>query len=361
MISFLWLLFPMQVKAQDEVMEYFDFHEVEQVLEELFPDEKVDFAKFIQSLTEEDSGEIGKKILNFLWQQISFELQNTRQSMAQILLIAMIAAIFHNFSGIFQNQHVAELSFYVLYMLLITICLNAFQILAESVAAGVSNLLNFFRALGPVYFMGVAITTGSATSIAFYNILLFLIYLVDILISRILLPLVRAFLVIRILNDMSKEEYLSKFGELIQMLTKWILRALLAGVIGINVIQGMLSPAIDAVKRKAIMGGSEALPFIGDAVGGMTEVVLGSAVLIRNGIGVAGVIICLAICIVPSVQMAVIVFVYRFTAAIVQPISEKRIVNCIGNMADSASLLLQIIMTSCVLFLIVIAIVANST
>ena len=123
----------------------------------------------------------------------------------------------------------------------------------------------------------------------------------------------------------------------------------------------MLSPAIDAVKRSVLKGGGEAIPIIGDAIGGITEVMLGTAVLIRNGIGVAGAIICVVICLIPIVEMAGVVVLYRFMAAIVQPISEKRMVNCIGNMAESASLLLQIILTSCALFLIVIATVSVST
>ena len=360
-ICLLWMLFPMRVCAQETIIDQFDFGEVEQVLDELFPEEKLNFSELLTCLTEGEASEVWGSLSTFLWNQITYELQNSKHGLVQILLIAILAALFHNFSGIFQNQHVAELSFYVLYMLLITICLNMTQVLITSVSLGVEKLLRFFQVLGPVYFMGVAITTGSATSIAFYNILLFVIYLVENLVTKVLLPLVQAYVVIRILNDLSKEEYLSKFGDLVHMVTKWILRALLAGVLGINMIQGMLAPAIDSVKRKAILGGTEAIPFIGDAAGGITDVVLGTAVLIRNGIGIAGVVVCLAICIVPTVQMAIIAFLYRFTAAIIQPISEKRIVNCVGNMADGANLLLQIILNTCVLFLITIAIVTNST
>ena len=57
--------------------------------------------------------------------------------------------------------------------------------------------------------------------------------------------------------------------------------------------------------------------------------------------------------------IAAIVVLYRLLAAVVQPISEKRMINCIGNMADGASLLLQIVLTSGALFLIVIATVSN--
>ncbi len=354
-----WFFIPSHVIAQMNVQDYFNYQEVDHMLEEIFPEEKIKFSELVSKITEGE--EVWETLWEFLGQQITYEFQNARRSLIQILLIVLVAAVFHNFSEVFQSQQVAEIGFYVLYMIFVTICIGTFHTLLGTVGEGVTKLLNFFRALGPVYFMGVAITTGSATSIAFYNILLFIIYLADLLIKNMLLPLVQMFFVFRILNEMSKEEYLSKFGDLIQMLIKWILRGFLAGVAGISVIQGMLSPAIDAVKRSVLTRGGEALPVLGDAIGGVTEVMLGTAVLIRNGIGIAGVVICIAICLVPIVQMAGIVILYRLAAAIVQPISEKRMVNCIGNMADGASLLLQIIMTSCALFLIVIAIVANTT
>ena len=338
---------------------YFDFQGVEEVLREIFPKEKIVFSELVMKITE------GENIWETLWDyfvaQISYEFQSARGNMVQLLLIVLVAAVFHNFAEIYQNKQVSELGFYVLYMLFISICLGTFRVLLDSVSAGVSNLLNFFKALGPIYFMGVAITTGNVTSIAFYNIMLFVIYLTEVLVTNILLPLVQTFFILRILNEMSKEEYLSKFGDLIQMIVKWILRILMAAVVGMNVVQGMLSPAIDAVKRSALLRGGEAIPFIGDAVGGAAELMLGTVVLIRNGIGIAGAVICIAICLVPIAQMAGVVILYKLAAAMVEPISEKRMVNCIGNMADGASLLLQIIITICVLFLIVIAIVASST
>ena len=122
-----------------------------------------------------------------------------------------------------------------------------------------------------------------------------------------------------------------------------------------------MSPAIDSVKRSILYRGGEALPVIGDAIGGAAEVVLGTAVLIKNGIGVAGAVICIAICMAPVIQMGVIALIYKLVAAMVQPISEKRMVGCISSMADGAEILLKIIFTSGVLFLVTIAMVASTT
>lgn len=355
----LWLFIPCQAKAQTNIETYFDYGEVNAVLDDIFPESKASFSELVTEIIEGES--IGKTLWYYIKQQASYEFRSVKKSMVQIFLIALVAAVFRNFSGVFQNQQAAELGFYVLYMLFITICVGVFQVLVESVESAVTHLLDFFRAMGPVYFMGVAITTGNATSIAFYNILLFIIYLMDVLVKNVLLPLIQTYFVLRVLNELSKEDYLTKFGELIEMLVKWVLRGLLAGVVGIGMIQGMLTPAIDSVKRSVITGGGEALPIIGDAVGGVTEVVLGTAVLIRNGIGAAGAAVCVAICAVPVIKMAGIVVLYRLTAAVIQPISEKRMVNCVGTMADGAGLLLHMIVTSGALFLIVIAIVTNST
>jgi stage III sporulation protein AE len=209
--------------------------------------------------------------------------------------------------------------------------------------------------------MAVALATGSVTSIAFYNMILILICIVELVIQSFLIPLVQVYMVIRILNDLSTEEYLSKFGELLHTVVVWVLRTMLGAVIGINLIQGLLAPAIDSVKRSVLLRGGEAIPIIGDVIGVASEVVLGTTVLIKNGIGVAGAIICIAICMAPVVQMAVVTLMYKLTAALIQPISEKRIVGCVSSMADGSEILLRVIFTSGVLFLITIAMVANTT
>lgn len=350
-----------QVEIEEELFSQFEFSEMESFLNELFPDEKMGFQEMIKGLISGDIKFSGEFLWNLISKQFFYEFNNTKSALIHVLAIVIIAAVFRNFSGVFQNNQISEMCFYVLYMLLITICLNSFRILIASATSGLSSLLEFLKLLGPIYFMAVAVATGSATSIAFYNMILILICVVELLIQTILIPLVQIYMVIRILNDLSTEEYLSKFGELIHTIVVWILRTMLGAVIGINLIQGLLAPAIDSVKRSVLLRGGEAIPIIGDVIGGASEVVLGTAVLIKNGIGASGAIICIAICMAPVVQMAVVTLMYKLTAALIQPISEKRIVGCISSMADGAEILLRVIFTSGVLFLITIAMVANTT
>ena len=100
---------------------------------------------------------------------------------------------------------------------------------------------------------------------------------------------------------------------------------------------------------------------IGDLIGGSTEIVLGTAVLIKNGIGIVGMIICLIVCLPPLIQMGVTALLYQLVSAVAQPISDKRMVNCIGSVADGSKMLLKITATIGILFLLTIAVVAATT
>lgn len=367
-LLFLFLLVPINVKATDEVANIeeelfaeFDFTEIDQMLEDIFPGEKIGFLEMVTKLI---SGELDfsvEVIKEFAWNQLAFELSNSKSGLIHILLLVIVAAIFANFSSVFKSKQVSEIGFSMMYMFLLTVCLSNFHILVQSVAENLQKLMNFMEVLGPVYFLAVGMARGSMTSVAFYQLILVLIFLVELLILNFLLPAVKIYFIVKVIGEFSPEIPLSKFAEFLEMIVNWSLKTLTASIIGINVIQGLLMPAIDSVKRSVLLKSGEAIPMIGDLIGGSTEIVLGTAVLIKNGIGVVGMIICLIVCLPPLVQMGVTALMYQLVSAVAQPISDKRMVNCIGSVADGSKMLLKITATIGILFLLTIAVVASTT
>ena len=350
-----------QEEIQDSLMDKFDFSEIDGMLDEIFPNEKLNIREVLSGLITGDLEFSFELIKQLIVDQFTYELKNSRSGMIHILILVIVAAIFTNFSSVFKSTQVAEISFSMLYMFLITIALSNFRILVDAAAMNLERLLEFMKLLGPVYFFAVALATGSSTSVMFYQLVLMLIFFVEMLILNFLIPVTQIYVMIRILSELSPEVHLTKFAELIETIVSWTLKTLLAGVMGLNIIQGLLSPAIDAVKRSLITKGSGAIPIIGDAISGAAEVVLGTAVLIRNGIGVVGMIVCFVICLAPLIQMAVTALLYQVIAALIQPISDKRMVDCVSSIADGAKMLLRIVFTTGMLFLLTIAVVATTT
>ena len=350
-----------QEEVQESLLDKFDFSEIDDMLAEIFPNKKLNFREVLGGLITGDLELSFELIKQVIMDQFTYELRNSRSGMIHILLLVIVAAIFTNFSSVFKSTQVAEISFSMLYMFLITICLSNFRILVDAATMNLERLLEFMKLLGPVYFFAVALASGSSTSVMFYQLTLLLIFFVEMVILNFLIPVTQIYLMMRILSELSPQIHLTKFAELIETVVSWTLKTLLAGVIGLNVIQGLLSPAIDAVKRSIITKGSGAIPIIGDAISGTAEVVFGTAVLIRNGIGVVGMIVCLVICLAPLIQMTVTALLYQVIAALIQPISDKRMVDCVSSIADGSKMLLRIVFTTAMLFLLTIAVVAATT
>ena len=347
--------------STESVLDDYDFDEIDESLAQIFPQEKLDFKETVRAVLSGDIKLTADLLNRLIKEQIGYAFEGCRSNLIHMILLALMAALFTNLSNVFQNKQISEMSFYVIYLMMIALAINSFQAVIDWVSDGVNTISGFMSVFCPIYFVAVSVAKGSVTAAAFYHLVLLLIYLVELIISKFLLPVIHVYIMIRVLNHLSEEDYLSKFAELLEIAVSWILKTFVAGIVGINLVQGLINPAIDTVKRSAITRGAEAIPGIGDVLGGTAEVVAGTAVLIKNGIGMAGAIICFALCIVPLVQVALIVLMYKLSAAVIQPVSDKRVIGCLESVAEGCRLLLRVVFTTGLLFLLTIVIVATMT
>ena len=118
----------------------------------------------------------------------------------------------------------------------------------------------------------------------------------------------------------------------------------------------MISTKINILSKAA-----SAIPGVGDVLSGAGSVVIGTATVVKNAIGVAGLIFLIIIVAIPILKLIIVSFMYRFAAGIIQPVSEKRIVNSVEIIADALVMLIRIMMTSMILFFITIAIICVAT
>ncbi len=345
----------------EEILEQFSFDDIDRSLKELFPEERLEFKETLAGILSGDLSFSAGLLNRLVADQLSYAFRSSRDNLIHMLLIAVIAAVFGNFSRTFKSRQISDISFYAMYLLMIALTLNSFRMVTEWVSEGIEGITSFMSVFCPLYFLAVSIAKGSVTSVAFYNLVLFLIFLTEFLILNFLLPLIHVYMMVRALNYLSEEDYLSKFAELIEMAAAWILKTLLACIVGLNVIQGLISPAIDSVKRSAVTRGAEAIPGVGEIIGGMAEVAFGTAVLVKNGIGMAGAVICISLCMIPLVQVAGIVFLYKLAAAVIQPVSDKRIAGCVETVGEGCRLLLRVVFTVSLLFLLTIVVVSAVT
>ena len=343
-----------------EFLQETDVSKIDELLEEIFPNDNISFQEILDLLLNEEKTIPVEKITDYISGLLFAAIRKNRMAIVFLFVLSLISAFFSNFVNVFQNKQISSIGFYVVYLLMISVCLQAFHLTITGIETSIGQLVTFMKFFSPIYFISMAISVGSVSSIAFYNIVILLIYIVELVIFRLLLPFVHIYLTMPILNFLSEEDVLSKCSELIQMAVDWSIKFLLAAITGISLVEGLLSPAIDTVKRNALTKGVEMIPGLGDVVGGTGEMLLGVAVLVKNGIGVAGAIIIISICMVPVLNMAVVTLMYKLLAAIVQPLAEKRFTETIASMGEGYLLLLKIEIAAAALFLITIAVAVKA-
>lgn len=339
-----------------------DYTGIQEVIDDIM-DQKdtINFGDYVGKLM---SGEEAFSIANIsdqLIQSVKGEVKANLGTFGRLISIALVAAIFTNLSMAFKNNQVSETGYYVTYLLLFSLLISSFITASVIASTAISKILDFMKALVPAYFMSVGFCTGSATSLVFYEAALVIISIVDLILLKVVIPLINFYLVIMLANNLSKEDTLSKLAGLLESIIKWLLKSLLAAVVGFQAIQGLIVPIADQVKRSALLKASEAIPGIGNTFGSVAETVLSAGVLLKNAIGVAGLIVILILCAVPFLKLLILTLIYKFGSATLQPISDKRIIECVGASARSTEMLLNSVFVGAVLFLLSITIVAVST
>ncbi|MGN0399426.1 MAG: stage III sporulation protein AE [Blautia sp.] len=288
------------------------------------------------------------------------QIARERSSMIHMILLILLAALFTNFSQVFGSGQTGETSFFVVYMLLLSSVVSAFGGLGDYIKEILENFILFLKALMPSYFLAMTAASGSAGAMVFYEIALMLIYMVQMVFFRGVLPGIHVLVLMELVNHLHSEDFLSKMAELLRTVIDWTLRTCVAVIIGMQLIQNMISPAVDSLKRDLMGKAAGAIPGIGNAISGVTEVAIGTAVLIRNGIGVLGILVLLLIGIPPVIRLGISAFLYKLLAALMQPVSDKRMTGALTTAGDGCCLLLKVLLTVELLFLITIAILTVS-
>lgn len=348
-------------RYQNELLDTFDYSGIEEIMGDVFPEEKIKFSDLVKSITTNDYESLNEDAYTYITKQIFYELSYNKSMIIHILLLTIFASVFTNFSNAFGNAQIANMGFYIIYLMILIISLQSFQVITQAICLNIEQLLCFMSALCPIYFLAVAFASGNQSSVIFYNLSLLYIYGVELLIISIVIPLINSYIVVEILNYLSLEQKLSKLASLIKKIINWCMKGLLGAVVGLNVVQGLITPVLDSIQRNVWLKGAEAIPVVGDAMSGTLEMMLGSLQLIKNGVGVAGMILCFAIMIGPIIQMVCLTFLYKTISAIIEPISDKRISSVIDRMGDGCEMLLKAIVTTGLLFIITIAIVSATT
>lgn len=344
-----------------EIWEQYGMDEVEKGMDQLMPGCELDMEDVWKSIIHGKITEAAGILWDGVKGKLVSELVGMRNIFASILVLGIVSALFANFSDVFQNHQIADISFYFLYLFLISVLMKAFLAASDIAGQTVENIVLFIKMFIPTYFIAVGAATGAVTGAAYYQFMFVLAYGVEKIILSFLIPFIYSYVLLAFMNGIWTEERLTLLLDFLKKGIGAVMKVAMGAITSLSLFQSMIAPVLDSLRTSAVRKAIGAIPGIGNLAEGVAEMVVGSAVLIKNSIGLLMLLLLLAICLVPLAKLVLIAGVIKGSAALAGIVSDKRVSGCADRVGDGSLMLFKASFTAVALFMITIAIAAYTT
>ena len=345
----------------DELIGKLDMQELDNYLGENEETEEISFGGLIRELINGD----GRPLLSRLAEGMSQALfAEWRENKALLLMIVALAAGFtllKNFSTIFRNSYISEMCFLLVYIELMVLLMKSFLIMNELLSETLRRVVEFMKMLIPVFAMSMVFSNGTGSAAGFYEMTFFIIYLVQWGLLYLLAPMVQIYVVMQFLNYILEGEKFTRMCELLEDGIRFCLKFIVTLVMGINLVQGLIYPAIDRLKTGTWAKAVGMIPGIGNSANAIGEMLVGTGMVIKNSVGVAAMLVLVVLTAIPLVKLYAMSFLYKLSAAVLEPVTDKRIAGSINGVFKGSVLAGKLMLTSLFLFFITIAMITAST
>ena len=298
---------------------------------------------------------IYKKIIKIFGQEVSSSLK----ILISILVIIVIHGILKSITDSLDNSNVSQIIYFVQYILIVTLIMSNFTEIIKLVKETASNLVGFINVLIPLL-LTLMVYTGNVATSTLIEPILFICNFTGNIIADVLIPIVLVIVVFLIISKVSEKIQIEKMAKFLKSGVIWFLGIFLTIFVGVVSLEGTLSSSVDGITAKTAKAAvSSVIPVVGKILGDVVDSVLGCGVVLKNAVGIIGVVVIIGICIIPIIKIATLSIIYSLASAVVQPIADEKIVKLLDEMSGVFKLLLAILCSLSVILIIGITMVVK--
>lgn len=322
---------------------------------------ELSFTDLMKELLEGDWKQALSRLLEAARYGLLTENSRSVRFLAQAAALGVLGAVFSQAAAVFPSSRVAETGFFITY-LLVFICLTAGFFTSMDTASNVADsIFDFMRVLLPSFFLAVAFAGGSISAAAMYSSVLAGVGAADFLCGTVLLPMVKVYVLLVLAGNLSREPFITRLTGGVESGIRWALKTVTGIFLGLQMIQTMILPFADSVKRAGIQKAVSVIPGVGAGAEAILQVAVGSGVLVKNTIGGGAVAAMVILAAAPVVKLMIFMLLYRAAAALMEPVCDKRLTACAEGMGKAHQLLLGIVTVQVLFFAVTIGIVCSAT
>lgn len=267
---------------------------------------------------------------------VTYEFVMNGKLVGTLILLTVFSMLLQTIQNSFEQSTVSKIAYAIVYIVLVIIALNSFHVAANYASEAIELMTSFILAIVPLLLAIIATSGGLISATFFHPIILFLMNVSGFFIKFIVLPLLFLSVLLNIVSTMSENYQVTKFAQLLRNWSVGLLTLFFTVFLGVISVQGASTAITDGVAlRTAKFVTGNFVPVVGKMFTDATDTVINASVLLKNTIGISGLIILLLIIAFPALKILVIAFIYKASAALLQPLGGGNIIACMDIISKS--------------------------
>ena len=356
-------LTPQQVISKQ--LNSLDLTQVEKNIEEL----EREFGEYIPSINLRDLfiSQEGKgfkfdfvQLFNGVLQYFFREVVANLNLLGKLMVLAVIYSLLRNLQSSFAGGTVSKLANAICYLAVMGLAIGSFQLALGTGKEAIERMVTFMQALTPILLTILAAMGGLVSVSIFQPLTMLIISLISTLMGNVVLPLITFSAILTLISHLSEGFPLSRLAGLFKEGAMACMGLFLSIFMGAVLIQGAVASIADGVSLQTAQFATKTfIPVVGGLFSDALEMVLGCSLLIRNALGGVGILVIIIICLFPSLKIIAIVLTYRLAAALIQPIGDGNLVECLGSIGNSLLLVFAVLAVVTLMFFIMITVLVG--
>lgn len=280
------------------------------------------------------------------------ELQPEFVDSCRICLCVVAVAILVSVLNIFSGK-ICDLLNMVGVLAVGVLLLGTTNTLIQTAAETVTQISDYGKLLLPVMTAVVAAQGGLTSSAALYSGTAFFDALLSSIVSALLVPMIYLFLSVVIGYCAIGEKVLKRIRDFIKGMITWFMKTILYVFTGYMSISSVITGGADKAALKAAkLTISGAVPVVGGIMSDASEAILVGASVVKNTIGVYGLLAVAAILILPFLRVSILYLLLKLTGGICEIFASEKIGELLEGFSNAMGFLLGMTGTVSLLFMV---------
>ena len=311
------------------------------------------------------SGENAISYSSFFASIFSIFLDLILKYLPLLSLIIAIGVISNLLSGIkskFNEKSTSSLIHLVCFLAVVILMISMITNLATVSSDSINNMVGQMNALFPIL-LTLMVGIGANASVGVFQPIVAIIstYVADFF-TYLILPLFMISFVFNIITNLSDNIKLDKFSSFISSLFKWCVGLVFTLFFAVFTIQGISAGTFDSLSIRTTKYTIKSyVPIMGGYLSDGMDLILSSTILIKNAVGLVGVLMIITTILSPLLEIVVFSLPLKLVSAILQPMGNNKTSNFLMSTSKSITMLSTCIIAVGFMYLISIGLVMTTS